>query len=134
MYLIFDRNNENMIVDVLEVLKDITGENIGVLKIERDDQVEDYFYYKVNAEETGIEYSEAAKEMRTRAFSEQIIFDLRQTRNKLLKETDKYALPDWPHKTPEIRQAWLDYRQALRDFPEVSDVKNPIWPTSPDEV
>lgn len=129
MYLVFDRNNENMIVDVLEVLHDIIDENIGVLEIERDDQVEDYFYYKVNTEETGIEYSEAAKEMRTRAFSEQKLFELRQIRNKLLKETDKYALPDWPHKTPEIRQLWLDYRQTLRDLPSK---ENPVWPTSPE--
>ena len=37
-------------------------------------------------------------------------------RLNLLKESDVYALPDYPHKTQEAKQAWLDYRQALRDL------------------
>ena len=57
---------------------------------------------------------------------------LRADRDKLLQETDKYALPDWPHPTPEARQAWLDYRQALRDLPSVTeDPANPVWPAQP---
>jgi|SRR6056300_54136 len=58
--------------------------------------------------------------------------EIRRERNNLLNDTDKYAIPDWPHKTNEIRQAWLDYRQALREFPSnVEDVLNPVWPTPP---
>jgi hypothetical protein len=128
MYVLFDRERENIIINVMDVLVGNIDNTIGVLEIERDEQIEDYFYYKVNAEETGIEYSEAAKELRTRVFLEQNMFEMRETRNKLLKETDKYALPDWPHKTPEIRQAWLDYRQALRDLPSKEDL---TWPTPP---
>ena len=61
--------------------------------------------------------------------------ELRTKRNTLLEQTDKYTLPDWPHPTPEDRQAWLDYRQALRDLPSVTeDPANPVWPTRPDEV
>lgn len=45
------------------------------------------------------------------------MMDLRNKRRYLLNESDKYAIPDWPHPTPEARQAWLDYRQALRDLP-----------------
>jgi hypothetical protein len=34
--------------------------------------------------------------------------------------------------TPEIRQAWLEYRQALRDLPTVTeDPANPVWPVAP---
>jgi hypothetical protein len=58
--------------------------------------------------------------------------EMRQKRDLLLRETDKYAIPDWPHPTPEVRQAWIDYRQALRDLPSVTeDPKNPVWPVQP---
>ena len=36
-------------------------------------------------------------------------------RDVLLKESDLYAISDYPHKTPEIKEAWITYRQALRD-------------------
>lgn len=58
--------------------------------------------------------------------------ELRTKRNTLLEQTDRYAFPDWPHPTPEARQAWLDYRQALRDLPSVTeDPANPVWPPVP---
>lgn len=57
---------------------------------------------------------------------------LREERDTALIKTDKYTVPDWPHSTPEVRQAWLDYRQALRDLPDVTeDPANPIWPVAP---
>ena len=60
------------------------------------------------------------------------MMDLRNKRRYLLEQTDRYALPDWPHPTPEARQAWLDYRQALRDLPSVTeDPANPVWPIVP---
>ena len=39
----------------------------------------------------------------------------KQNRNLELRQTDQYALPDWPHADDAARQAWLDYRQALRE-------------------
>lgn len=58
---------------------------------------------------------------------------LRTKRNILLEQTDKYIVADWPHPTPEAKQAWLDYRQALRDLPSVTeDPANPVWPTPPE--
>ena len=57
---------------------------------------------------------------------------LRETRNGLLDQSDKYSSNDYPHKTDQIKQAWLDYRQALRDLPSVTeDPENPNWPTPP---
>lgn len=50
----------------------------------------------------------------------------RVERDALLKESDVYVLPDFPHKTPEIKEAWLKYRQALRDA-----TKDQILPTPP---
>ena len=58
--------------------------------------------------------------------------ELRTKRNTLLEQTDKYIVADWPHPTPEVRQAWIDYRQALRDLPSVTeDPANPVWPVQP---
>ena len=58
--------------------------------------------------------------------------DLRKTRNELLDKTDRYATIDYPHPTEEAKQAWLDYRQALRDLPaNTTDPSNPVWPEAP---
>jgi hypothetical protein len=50
-----------------------------------------------------------------RRFPLEIDLDLqmRTARNQLLAESDWSQLPD----APCNRQAWADYRQALRDFP-----------------
>ena len=58
---------------------------------------------------------------------------LRRKRDSILEKTDKYTVPDYPHPTPEARQAWLDYRQALRDLPSTTgDPANPVWPVPPE--
>ena len=64
---------------------------------------------------------------------------LRRERDILLMETDKYALPDYPHISEEKRTEWLTYRQALRDItttqtPTISllgELQNVTWPTTP---
>ena len=57
---------------------------------------------------------------------------LRSDRNELLIKTDKYALPAWPHESLEKQKEWLDYRQALRDLPTVTeDQANVVWPVQP---
>jgi len=57
---------------------------------------------------------------------------IRNERNKRLRDTDKYTIPDWPHPTEDVKQAWLDYRQALRDLPtNTEDPSNPVWPIAP---
>lgn len=57
---------------------------------------------------------------------------MRQTRNQILKETDYLATIDFPHPTEEAKQAWIDYRQALRDLPaNTTDPSNPVWPEAP---
>lgn len=66
---------------------------------------------------------------------------LREQRDPLLDKTDRFALPDFPHDSDEIRQAWLNYRQELRDLPANSGVTiNPetgalegvVWPVKPE--
>lgn len=57
---------------------------------------------------------------------------LRNERNARLTASDRYALPDYPHASEAARQAWLDYRQALRDLPgNTVDPTAPDWPEMP---
>ena len=55
---------------------------------------------------------------------------LRQRRNKLLAETDFYALSD-----VTMSEAMTTYRQELRDLPSglttVEDAENVVYPTKP---
>jgi hypothetical protein len=51
--------------------------------------------------------------------------EMREERNQLLKDSDYTALPDYPN-----REAWLSYRQELRDFPTVWSFGVP-FPTKP---
>ena len=45
---------------------------------------------------------------------------LREERNALLDKTDKYTTPDYPHADEAAKQAWLDYRQVLRNLPSTA--------------
>ncbi len=64
---------------------------------------------------------------------------LREERDNKLLETDKYSINDWPHASEEVKQAWMTYRQALRDLPanstprfdENGELINVTWPTPP---
>jgi len=58
--------------------------------------------------------------------------ELRAARDALLSQTDKYATIDYPHGSEAAKQAWLDYRQALRDLPaNTTTPENPVWPEAP---
>jgi hypothetical protein len=58
--------------------------------------------------------------------------ELREERNRRITRTDYLATIDYPHATEEVKQAWLDYRQALRDLPaNTTDPENPVWPVAP---
>jgi len=64
--------------------------------------------------------------------SEIALKKLRKERDTLLTKTDKYVIPDWPHASVETANAWVTYRQALRDIPSVTeDPANPVWPVQP---
>lgn len=54
---------------------------------------------------------------------------LRNQRNQLLEETDKYVLPDYPI-TSENLQLIKQYRQALRDFTS----NNYVLPEKPEII
>tara|TARA_B110000977_G_scaffold101224_1_gene132678 strand:- start:131 stop:493 length:363 start_codon:yes stop_codon:yes gene_type:complete len=59
--------------------------------------------------------------------------ELREERNRRITQTDYLATIDYPHATPEKKQQWFDYRQALRDLPSTTeDPANVVWPTPPE--
>lgn len=63
---------------------------------------------------------------------EKLLQEIRRERDILLLRSDKYMLPDYP--TGELtREQWITavakYRQELREFPEVCNIDEPIFPT-----
>jgi len=61
---------------------------------------------------------------------EQEAEEARTQRNALLAASDWSVLPDVP---VADQQAWIDYRQALRDVPEQADFPTEIdWPVKPE--
>lgn len=98
-----------------------------------DNETQDV-YYKIQKMYTHkpVSLEQMISEYKEYTAYEEPLKEIRRKRDDLLKDTDKYAIPDWPHKTNEVRQAWLDYRQALRELPSnIEDVLNPVWPTPP---
>lgn len=62
---------------------------------------------------------------------EQQEMQIRAQRNSLLTLCDWTQLPDAPL-TEEQKQAWAEYRQALRDVPEQPGFpENVVWPSTP---
>lgn len=64
---------------------------------------------------------------------------LREERKNKLKESDIYGLSDFPFANDTIKQAWITYRQALRDLPSTAtpqldenrQLTGVTWPTPP---
>jgi hypothetical protein len=55
--------------------------------------------------------------------------NMRQERNQLLKDSDFRVLADYPHTNKE---AWVLYRQDLRDFPETWVDETTPFPSPPE--
>lgn len=58
---------------------------------------------------------------------------MRNRRNGLLNRTDWTQTADCPLPEDEV-QAWADYRQALRDFPNQEGFPNIALPAPPDDL
>ena len=50
--------------------------------------------------------------------------EIRGKRNRLLMDTDKYSLTDFPHSSSDKQQEWLSYRQSLRNITDNLDTTN----------
>jgi len=59
-------------------------------------------------------------------YDDLLLDEMREERDKLLRETDYTALPDYPQ-----RDKWILYRQELRDFPSVWTPETP-FPQKPE--
>ena len=60
---------------------------------------------------------------------EELAAAIRAERDALLVQTDWTQLPDVPEST---REAWADYRQALRDIPQQEGFPRTVnWPEKP---
>lgn len=58
---------------------------------------------------------------------------VRQKRDECLEQSDVFMLVDrFNSLTPEKQQEWIDYRQNLRDIPQVYiDPLEIVWPSNP---
>lgn len=58
---------------------------------------------------------------------------IRPKRDQLLNEVDMIwcNADKWESMTQEKKQAWREYKQALRDLPGIIDYRAPVWPTAP---
>lgn len=58
---------------------------------------------------------------------------VRMKRNSLLAEADLvYCNSDrWEQMTELQKQAWREYKQALRDLPATCNPDDPVWPEPP---
>lgn len=61
------------------------------------------------------------------------IDEVRRQRDLMLAATDKYESIAATSGSDEERQAWLDYRQALRDITNLTEFssENDFWPLPP---
>jgi len=67
----------------------------------------------------------------SQAVSDSVWASVRDQRNSLIAASDWTQMPDSPL-TAEQRAAWADYRQALRDIPELyDDPDSVVWPEEP---
>jgi len=59
--------------------------------------------------------------------------DIRPRRNQLLDEADlRHCNAErWDSMTITLREAWVAYKQVLRDLPDTIDHDNPVWPVMP---
>jgi hypothetical protein len=88
--------------------------------------LEDYDTLEWNVSDIPKPTKEEVEEMYESVVDEWLLEDMRQERNMLLACCDFRVVPDYPN-----RDAWLEYRQQLRDFPALwlPDMPFPTPPT-----
>ena len=120
--------NEEVHFDILEVLNKLKITECEI-KIADDLNLTVYERFRVFRDDLDLKPTE---EVFNEALRNLNVNKIRSKRNTLLDQSDKYVTVDFPHATPEKKQEWLDYRQALRDLPTVTeDPANPVWPVQP---
>lgn len=98
-----------------------------LLKEEDDAPIHQYLRSKIDSGEIKIQPPDTVSD-------EVIANEVRDERDALLSETDKYMTLDYPI-TDESKQLLREYRQALRDIPDQDGFPHSIvWPQKPEII
>lgn len=92
--------------------------------------MEEEFFLNCPDDATHIINNEAIKRVKDPLSIDVLMVSIRCRRGELLSCSDWTQVSDVPL-TAEKKAEWVVYRQQLRDFPDVCDVNNPVWPTAP---
>ena len=120
-----------------DVINRLTMENANLISgYQSDDDVEEYY-----------ESITTPKKLPTADFvnlvnvevQKEYLKQLREGRTKRITSTDFLMVSDFPYPSIEIKTAWLNYRQALRDLPATQSTPQMnenhefvfAWPTPP---
>lgn len=120
-----------------EIVSRLLFENTGLIcGYQTDDEVEEYYESLTDPKKIStIDFVNNVNVEVQKAYIKQ----LREQRNELIKKTDFLTVSDFPFPSSEIRTAWLNYRQALRDLPATQSTPQMnektefvfTWPTPP---
>jgi len=124
----------NIIVDITDAIKELCP-NCG-FSVKNDD------YNRIIWCESNILPKPTLEEVNSKLDELRLLLPmriLREERDKKLLKSDKYSITDWPHSSEEVKQAWVTYRQTLRDLPLNATpqldsngfLTNVTWPTPP---
>jgi hypothetical protein len=127
-----EMDDSQVTVDVHQALHimDIKGFHLEIKPLNNNHTKENIYSNVIVTKD--LEVIEVDRDTFMKAYNQLWLERLRLERNKRITQTDYLATIDAPLTTPEKKQEWLDYRQALRDLPSVTeDPANPVWPTAP---
>jgi hypothetical protein len=127
-----EMDDSHVSVDVHQALHimDIKGFHLEIKPLNNNHTKENIYSNVIVTKD--LEVIEVDRDTFMKAYNQLWLERLRLERNKRITQTDYLATIDAPLTTPEKKQEWLDYRQALRDLPSVTeDPANPVWPTAP---
>jgi len=121
-YAIIKKNIVVSICDYEPCKDDLATRNEFSIKVDENVNVDDIY-----------ENGEFSKPQMTLPTEEEILINIRNQRNMLLAESDYTQFPDVQLTfTKAKKQEWINYRKALRNFPEkCEDIFNPIFPVKP---
>jgi hypothetical protein len=130
---------------VFSALEDLGFENTSVIKFNLENESDIRMRHPetnhpVDSSHWPATWEEVMQKINEKKFEIALNF-LREQRDEKLKQTDQYGLADYPFRSDEHKQAWQDYRQALRDLPansgeaqidlETGELTGVVWPTKP---
>ena len=105
-------------VQIIKAVQSIIGHQNDHIAIHGEVNTQESFVSNVliNKEAPSITWAEVQAKM-DELRPVEALKKLREQRDVKLKQTDQYGLADYPFNSEEVKQAWLTYRQALRDLP-----------------